>query len=210
MKTWERLSPLVKRIVIYVAAMLVLVIALAVWLHEPQEAEQVAVAPIEEQAPAPPRDLILYFGLAQEPILYPETRQVEACDSESACIERLVEELVKGPLPEGGLVRVLPEGSALHAVTLSGETVSLDFDPRLVNGHPGGSISELLTVYALADSVAANFPHLRQVQLLVDGQPRQTLKGHVDISQPVTADFSWTRNPEEAELTVPVRGGEDG
>ena len=64
-------------------------------------------------------------------------------------------------------------------------------------------------MYALVDSVAANFPHLRQLQILVDGEPRQTLKGHVDLSLPVKADFSWTRNPEEAELTVPVRGGED-
>ena len=88
--------------------------------------------------------------------------------------------------------------------------MTLDFNARLVNGHPGGSLSELLTVYALVDSVSANFPHLRQVRLLVDGQPRETLKGHIDISQPVAADFSWTRNPEEQELTVPVRGGEDG
>jgi len=210
MKRWEQFSPLAKRMVIYAAAMLALVLVLALWLYEPQQVEQVAVTPVEEQAPAPPRDMILYFGLAQESLLYPETRQVPACDDESACLERLVAELAAGPGAESSLVRVLPEGSALQSVSIEEETVTFDFNARLANGHPGGSVSELLTVYALVDSVSANFPHLRQVRLLVDGQPRETLKGHIDISQPVAADFSWTRNPEEQELTVPVRGGEDG
>lgn len=209
MKEWKQRSPLARRVIVYLAIMLVMVIALALWLHEPQQQAVLPVVAVEEQQQAPPRDVILYFALAQETVLYPETRQIEACDDEIACIEGLVAALASGPQAAGGLVPVVPEGTLLREARIEEDLVVLDFNARLVNGHPGGSLSELLTVYALTDSVAANFPHLRQVRFLFEGQARETLKGHVDVSQPVKADFSWTRNPEEAELTMPVRGGED-
>jgi len=210
MKTWKQLSPMVRRVILYFAAMLVLVLALVIWLHEPQQTSQVVAQQDEQEEQLQPRDVILYFTLAQEAVLYPETRQVAGCASDTACIEEIVAALVEGPQGSGGLVRVLPEGTALLGVTVAEEMATLDFNLRLVNGHPGGSLAELLTVYAVVDSVAANLPHLRQVLFLVEGQPLATLKGHVDLEQPVKADFSWTRNPQEDELTVPVRGGEDG
>lgn len=210
MKTWREFSPMAKRLIVYVVALLVMVISLAIWLHEPQQVVEQTNVEVETQESLPPRDVILYFALAQETLLYPETRQITGCDDDTSCIEGLIAALAEGPQTTSGLVRVIPEGTTLHSVAIDGEQVVLDFGPRLVNGHPGGSTSELLTVYALVDTIAANFPHLRQVQLLFDGQPRETLKGHIDVSQPVKADFSWTRNPEEDELTMPVRGGEDG
>jgi len=210
MKTWKEFSPMAKRVVVYVIIMLAMVVSLAIWLHEPQqEVEQSNVA-VEAQESVPPRDVILYFALAQETLLYPETRQIEGCSDDVSCIEGLVAALAAGPQVTTGLVRVVPEGTQLNEVRIEEEQVTLDFNARLVNGHPGGSLSELLTVYALVDSIAANFPHLRQVQFLFEGQPRETLKGHIDVSGPVKADFTWTRNPEEEELTMPVRGGEDG
>ncbi|PLY06156.1 MAG: hypothetical protein C0624_04540 [Desulfuromonas sp.] len=210
MKTWKETSPLAKRIIIYLGILLLMVVSVAVWLHEPQQAVEQETAVVETQDLVPPRDVILYFALAQETLLYPEIRQIDGCDNDIACVEGLVGALAEGPEAVGGLVRVMPEGVRLNGVNIEDELVTLDFNARLVNGHPGGSMSELLTVYALVDSIAANFPHLRQLQLLFDGQPRDTLKGHIDVSQPVKADFSWTRNPEEAELEMPVKGGEDG
>ena len=72
----------------------------------------------------------------------------------------------------------------------------LIFSRQLVDLHPGGSLTELLTVYSLANSLNENFPYLRQLQILVDGQIRQTLKGHVRIDQPVYANFSFGQPPE--------------
>lgn len=209
MKPWKEYSPLAKRIIVYFALMMVMVVAVAVWLHEPAPQKRNVQAQVEEQAQMPSREVILYFGLTQEPLLYPETRQVEGCEADTECVKEVVAALAAGPDVKSGLVKVLPEGTLLRNVEISEDLVTLDFNTRLVNGHPGGSLSELLTVYALVDTIAANFPHLRQVQLLIEGQPQATLKGHVEIATPVKADFSWTSNPEEEELTIPVRGGED-
>jgi hypothetical protein len=42
----------------------------------------------------------------------------------------------------------------------------------------------------LADTLAVNFPHLRQVLIKVEGASVTTLKGHVDLRQPIIPDFS--------------------
>jgi len=210
MKPWKQLPPMVRRVIVYCASMVVLVVALVVWLREPQQTSQNVVQQDAQEQKDSRRDVILYFTLVQEPVLYPETRQIAGCEGELACLEGVVAALTAGPQGEVGMVRVLPEGTALLSASIDEELVTLDFNARLIQGHPGGSMAELLTVYGVVDTVAANFPHLRQVRFLVDGEPVETLKGHVDISQPVKTDFSWTRNPQEAELTVPVRGGEDG
>jgi hypothetical protein len=68
--------------------------------------------------------------------------------------------------------------------------VNVDFSQELISAHPGGTQSELLTIYGLADTLAVNFPHLRQMRVLVDGVPVATLKGHVDLRQPISPDFS--------------------
>jgi hypothetical protein len=49
----------------------------------------------------------------------------------------------------------------------------------------GGSADELLTVYAIVDSLTANVPQIRRVGLLVGGRERDTLAGHVDIRRPL-------------------------
>ena len=46
---------------------------------------------------------------------------------------------------------------------------SLD-GPEVTARHPGGSTAELLTVYALVNSLTANLPTIRRVQILIDGQ----------------------------------------
>jgi hypothetical protein len=50
-----------------------------------------------------------------------------------------------------------------------------------------------LTAYGLANTLVVNFPHIRQVRLLVEGRPLETLKGHVDLREPLPADFSLAR-----------------
>jgi len=59
-------------------------------------------------------------------------------------------------------------------------------------------MSELLTVQALANTLAANFPHIRQIRILIEGEPVQTLKGHVDLRGPIAAEFSPARSRLDA------------
>jgi hypothetical protein len=52
------------------------------------------------------------------------------------------------------------------------------------DGHPSGIETEDLTLRAIISTLHANFPAIQEVRFLVDGQPRDTLAGHADLSRP--------------------------
>lgn len=143
------------------------------------------------------RNVILYFGALDGTHLVAEGREIADCLKDTECIKETVQALVNGPV--GDLVPIFPSHVVVRGVTVKGETAVINFNGDLVTGFPGGSSTELLTVYGLTDTLAANFPQIRRVRILVDGKPISTLKGHVDLRQPVQADFDYTRPPEEQE-----------
>lgn len=152
------------------------------------------------------REVSLYFSSEDGSHLVAESRSIEDCLEESDCIRSVVEALVEGS--EQGAVEVLPPNTRLIGVDVDGPLVSVDFDSTFVDGHPGGTQSELLTVYALADTLAVNFPHLRQLRILVEGVPIETIKGHVDLRQPITPDYSLVEEvsaPSGDLSNVPAR-----
>ncbi len=160
---------------------------------------RVPSAPVPVQVAEQPRelrDVILYFGDESGSLLVAEAREIEDCLEENECIQETVQALINGPI--GALAPILPSHSVIRGVTVEDSTAIVDFSRDLLTGHPGGSISELLTVYALADTLAVNFPHIRQVRLLIEGSPAETLKGHVDLREPIQADFSFVKPSETA------------
>lgn len=161
-------------------------------------------APAVQEEPRQLREVLLYFGAANGEYLASETREIEDCLEEVDCIRSTVQALANGP--EADLVPILPAHAVVRGVAVDGGTAAIDFSRDLVTAHPGGSASELLTVYGLANTLAENFPHIRQVRILVEGEAIESLKGHVDLSGPVKADFSFSRLPDE--VTGAEAGGE--
>ncbi len=149
--------------------------------------------PIVVEAELPSRSVELYFADPQGGYLQPELRQIPGCEEDRDCISALLQELIGGP-QQGGLP-VLPKSARVFAVELENDLVRVNFSRHLVDLHPGGSLSELLTVYSLVNSLAENFSYLRQLQILIDGEIIPTLKGHVRIDQPIYADFRYSRPP---------------
>jgi hypothetical protein len=52
-----------------------------------------------------------------------------------------------------------------------------------VAAHPSGIEAETLTLLSIIGTLHANFPEITQVRFLVDGQPRDTLAGHADLTR---------------------------
>jgi len=167
----------------------------------PRPSQEVAV-----EKPLLQREIILYFSAEDGSHLVAETCEIEECTAEEDCLRAAVQALIAGPT--GSLVEVLPANTSLLGLQIDGPLVSIDFSADMVNGHPGGTQSELLTVYALTNTLTVNFPHLRQVRILVEGVPVETLKGHVDLRQPVSPDYSLVEEmsaPAGDLSNVPVR-----
>jgi hypothetical protein len=51
------------------------------------------------------------------------------------------------------------------------------------DAHPSGIESEDLTLRAIIATLHANFSQIAQVRFLIDGQPRDTLAGHADLTR---------------------------
>jgi spore germination protein GerM len=89
------------------------------------------------------------------------------------------------------LVSAVPPGTTLRTlfVTERGDAY-VDLSREATAAHPGGTLSELLTVYTIVNALTINLPAVRAVQILIDGREAQTLAGHVDLRQPLTTNQS--------------------
>jgi hypothetical protein len=164
-----------------------------IWLLLPEK-EQEPPAPAIVKVEELPREVLLYFADAEGGYLVSETQQIAGCDEDSDCIINLFSALVAGP--QGDLLPILPVQAKVLGVELRDDLALVDFNSAFVHSHPGGSLSELLTVYGLVNSLAVNFPYLKQLQILVEGKPVASLKGHVRLGQPILADFSYSYSPQ--------------
>lgn len=58
----------------------------------------------------------------------------------------------------------------------------VDLNSALVEGQVSGVLSEELTIASMVQTLAGNVPGLTRVKFLVDGKERDTLAGHVDLT----------------------------
>jgi hypothetical protein len=56
------------------------------------------------------------------------------------------------------------------------------------DAHPSGIEAEDLTLRAIIATLHANLPEVEEVRFLVDGQTRDTLAGHADLTRPYSVD----------------------
>lgn len=125
----------------------------------------------------------LYFADANERFLIPETRYIPKARAPEDQVRELVEALIKGP--STNLVETIPEETRVTAVTIEKDgTARISFNNAFILRHPGGSASEMMTVYSLANTVTLNLPGVKRVQILVEGKEIETIKGHIDTRYP--------------------------
>jgi hypothetical protein len=64
-----------------------------------------------------------------------------------------------------------------------GMVAVVDLSTSFVDAHPSGIEPETLTLLSIIGTLHANFPQISQVRFLVDGQQRDTLAGHADLTR---------------------------
>jgi hypothetical protein len=124
--------------------------------------------------------------------LVPVSREVPLGATPGEQARRIVEaELLPAP---SGMYSPIPAGTTVRAVflTAKGEAF-VDLSHEIVSGHPGGSLDEALTVFALVDALTVNLPDVSGVQVLVDGKEVDTLAGHIDLRHPLKRSLKWIK-----------------
>jgi germination protein M len=136
----------------------------------------------------------LYFESADQGGLVPEERSVPLAGDLARQIQTVIKELVRGSTT--GLVPTLPpETQVLEAFVSARGIAYVDFSPEIRQAAVGGSQAELVAVYSIVNSVAANFPAVKKVQILIEDKPVTTLSGHVDLTRPLGPDMTFLALP---------------
>ncbi len=123
----------------------------------------------------------LYFSDLNERFLIPEERYITKGRSPDDTVRTLVEALIEGPHTD--LVETFPTETDLRGVAVKNSVAYIDFGRNLIDLHPGGSASEMMTIYSLTNTVTINVPSVKKVKILIDGNYLETIKGHIDTSR---------------------------
>ncbi len=158
------------------------------------------VAPVPATETTPPPAVAtahitatLFYGSEDGQTLVPVRREIALADGVMAQGREVLASLLEPP--PAPFLPVIPTGTTLRAfyVTDRGDAF-VDLSGELSRAHPGGSLTELLTVYAIVNAVTVNLPAIQRVQILVEGSEVDTVAGHVDVRRPLVRDASLVRD----------------
>jgi len=189
-----------------VATALVLVAGISVFFAGLQRLTEdpTTVTPDASAATTDP-DTVVLFYVAQDGLgLVTREHKITQTESQDPVARaRLVaeEQLGEAPAP---LASPFPEGTRVQAIYLTptGDAF-VDLSLEVSRGHQGGSLDELLTVYALVNALTINVPEISAVQILVDGREVDTLAGHVDLRRPLARDMKWVTDSSDTTESAP-------
>ncbi|NNL76604.1 MAG: GerMN domain-containing protein [Desulfobacterales bacterium] len=161
-------------------------------------AEPSPASPEEAQLPADIRErskksaVHLYFSDRKNFFLMSEQRLLLHRDSPASLAQAIIEALIKGP--QEGLVRTIPSETMINAVYIADDGICyVDLSEAISKNHPGGSQTELLTVYSIVNSLILNIPEIERVKILIKGKEALTVAGHIDLQFPVKANMLLIR-----------------
>ena len=134
----------------------------------------------------------LYFSDRNQHFLMAEERILKSRQSPEFLARSILEALIRGP--QQGLMRTLPEETAVRAVYLIPEGICyVDLTPSVAENHPGGIKSELLSLYSIVNSLVLNVTDIEAVKILINGDESMTLAGHIDLQTPIKANMLLIR-----------------
>jgi len=125
----------------------------------------------------------IFFPGKDDEKLHAEERDIPKPAGPSAYLKALFAELKRGPTREA-LVAALPGKIALRGAYLPADGVAV-LDLAMDSAPSYGSSEEVTIVAALVDTVLQNVAGTTRVRLLVNGEPAETLGGHVDLTRPL-------------------------
>jgi len=178
-----------RHLLIGVAALLVLVVAMGIYLqHMRQQAEQLESAaadaiPVAPPASGPTETVTLYVADDAAGLLRARSAQIPLPGGRQQRAEELLRTLLR-IYQQPGAPHSLASAADLRSIYLvdPGAAV-IDLNAAFADQHQSGILSEQLTVNSLVETLAVNVPGIQRVNILVEGKTRETLAGHADLTE---------------------------
>lgn len=134
----------------------------------------------------------LYFSDKENAFLMAEERALFFPDQPDEFARVIIENLIQGP--EEGLMPTIPANAQLRALYVTPDgTAYVDLAETIQETHPGGTKSEIFTIYSIVNSLILNIPEVDAVKILIGGHESMTLAGHIDLRFPFKANMLLIR-----------------
>ena len=178
-----------RHLILGVAVMLVIVLSMGFYLRHMRRAAAEMQRFADDARPvAPPAS-----GPTETVTLYVADDATGTLHSQSAKIplpggrQQRAEELLRA------LLRIYQQPDSPHLLASTADIRSIylidpgaaviDLNAAFADQHRSSILGEQLTVNSLVETLAANVPGINRVKILVDGNTRETLAGHADLSE---------------------------
>jgi hypothetical protein len=138
--------------------------------------------PVAPPVSGPTEPVTLYVAYDDPGILRAQSATIALASARQQRAEEVLRALLEIYLSKNS-PHVLPVGGDLRAIYLVTPGIAvIDLNSAFANGHRSGVLEEELTVTSLIQTLNANVPGILRVKILVDGNDRETLAGHADLS----------------------------
>jgi len=178
-----------RHLLLSVAAMLVLVIGLGIYgrrmrrqageLEEPAASE----LPVARPASGPTETVTLYVADDAAGLLRAQSAKILLPGGRQQRAEELLRALLRIYQQPGAAHPLAPASDIRSIYLVDPGAAVIDVNAAFADQHRSGILSEQLTVNSLVETLSANVPGVRRVDILVEGKTRETLAGHADLTQ---------------------------
>jgi sporulation and spore germination protein len=144
--------------------------------------ESVTSQPVAPPVSGPTEVVTLYVAYDDGEVLRAQSTRIPLPAGRQERAEELLRALLNVYLDKSS-PHLLGEGSEIRDVYLVDPGLAvIDLNAAFADGHRSGVLVEELTVASLVETLAANIPGITRAKILVDGSERDTLAGHLDLT----------------------------
>jgi len=178
-----------RHLLIGVTALLIIVISMGIYLrHMRRRAGEVgpwasASLPVAPPATGPTETVTLYVANDAAGVLIARSAQIPLPGGRQQRAEELLRALLRIYQQPGAAHPMVPAADIRSIYLVDPGAAVIDLNGAFADQHRSGVLPEHLTVNSLVETLAINVPGIQRVNILVEGESRDTLAGHADLRQ---------------------------
>ena len=180
-----------RHFVIITAILFALTISMSVYVSELRHRERVAPrarTAIRVEHAAPPstgqtEQVTLFVAYDDPGVLRAQSISLPLATERQQRAQGVLRALIARYTPKNSPHPLAAESDIRDVFLADPGMAVIDLNSALVDSQISGVLSEELTIVSMIQTLAANVPDLTRVKFLVDGKERDTLAGHVDLSE---------------------------
>jgi spore germination protein GerM len=167
--------------------MLVIVVAMGTYvgrMHRKASEFQVAadLQPVAPPPSGPTETVTLYIADDAAGALHAQSARIPLPGGRQQRAEELLRALLRIYQQPGAAHPLAPAADIRSIYLVAPGAAVVDLNAAFADQHRSGILDEQLTVNSLVETLAVNVPGVNRVRFLVEGNTRETLAGHADLT----------------------------